>query len=302
MTALVDELAYVVLDTVDLEAWRRFATNLLGFEAVEVGTTLRLRMDDRAYRYLLRRGPAESGPILGWQVADGAAIDVLSKRLDGLGVRVAPLADDELAEREAQGGAAFTCHNGIRQELVWGLPASGAFAPSGDVSGFVTASGGLGHVVWTVPDLPHLDDIILKAFGMALREDIPTPAGRGHFYGCNPRHHSLAGFAGPALRIEHIMVEMKELDDVGRAMDRSADLGYALVQPLGRHRTDHMVSFYVQTPSGFGMEIGCHGVLCGDDWATVRDSKRCRPWGHGAGMRNHHKKSAAPVTPADVAG
>ena len=89
------------------------------------------------------------------------------------------------------------------------------------------------------------------------------------------------------------MVEMQDLDDVGCAMDRAEDAEYPISQPLGRHRTDHMVSFYLETPSGFGMEIGCGGVQCGDDWPLVRDKSRRRPWGHGAVMRRHHQRLAA---------
>src|SRR3546814_14308885 len=79
-------------------------------------------------------------------------------------------------------------------------------------------------------------------------------------------------FRSRQLHLEHVMVEMNELDDVGRAMDRCEVLGHKLLQPLGRHRNDHMVSFYVETPSGFGMEIGFDGVLCGDDW--IRSEER----------------------------
>src|SRR3546814_9530073 len=73
-------------------------------------------------------------------------------------------------------------------------------------------------------------------------------------------------------------------------MDRCEVLGHKLLQPLGRHRTDHMVSFYVETPSGFGMEIGFDGVLCGDDWIEQREHRRRRAWGHGAALRNHQRE------------
>src|SRR3546814_9586051 len=89
------------------------------------------------------------------------------------------------------------------------------------------------------------------------------------------------------------MVEMNELDDVGRAMDRCEVLGHKLLQSLGRHRTDHMVSFYVETPSGFGMEIGFDGVLSGDDWIEQREHRRRMTWCSGAALRNHSREADA---------
>src|SRR3546814_243502 len=151
----------------------------------------------------------------------------------------------------------------------------------------------MGHTAWLMPDIAAMDRLMLGALGMTLREEISAPNVQGHFYGCNPRHHSLAAFGDRQLHLEHVMVEMNELDDVGRAMDRCEVLGHKLLQPLGRHRTDHMVSFYVETPSGFGMEIGFDGVLCGDDWIEQREHRRRRAWGHGAALRNHQREAAA---------
>ena len=289
----VDELAYIVLETVDVEAWVRYAQGVLGFEVVRDGASVRLRMDSRPFRYLLRKGKTDGLPILGWQVADAENLEWVVARVRQLDLDVVPLDRVELRDRHAAAGVRLTCRNGITFELAYGLTAAEPFSSRGDVTGFVTSSGGLGHVVWTVPDVEEMDRLMIDAFGMSLRENILTPLGTGHFYGCNPRHHSLAVLSGPTLRLEHLMVEMKELDDVGRAMDRAEDAGYMIPQPLGRHRTDHMVSFYVQTPNGFGMEIGFDGLLCGDDWNEVRESSRLRPWGHGHAMRTHQKALAA---------
>src|SRR3546814_9528097 len=96
----------------------------------------------------------------------------------------------------------------------------------------------MGHTAWLMPDIAAMDRLMLGALGMTLREEISAPNVQGHFYGCNPRHHSLAAFGDRQLHLEHVMVEMNELDDVGRAMDRCEVLGHKLLQPLGRHRTD----------------------------------------------------------------
>jgi 2,3-dihydroxybiphenyl 1,2-dioxygenase len=294
MSDLVEELAYIAIDTVDVEPWARFAEEVMAFEVVrdDPGET-RLRMDSRPYRYLIIAGAADSLPVLGWGVSDGGALDRVRERVAALGLDIAPLSDAAQFARRVDGGFRFECRNGITHEVVYGFPVEQGFAPRGDVTGFVTGPGGMGHAVWVVPGLKDMDDLMIGAFGMSLREDISTPLGTGHFYGCNPRHHSLAAITGEALQIQHVMAEMLELDDVGRAMDRAIDGAYEILQPLGRHRTDHMVSFYVRTPGGFGMEVGWGAVTCGADWSEVREGNRRRPWGHGTAMRRHQSSFGA---------
>jgi 3,4-dihydroxy-9,10-secoandrosta-1,3,5(10)-triene-9,17-dione 4,5-dioxygenase len=293
MAAMIEELAYVVVAGADLNAWARFGEELLGCFASRSGTTLALKMDDRPFRYLVSELPGSAFPTLGWRVSDAAAMARAAMRVEALGLAVSPIPQSELATRGAGGGLRFLCRNGITHEIVHDVRGHSTFRPAADVTGFVTGGGGMGHTAWLVPDVASMDALMIDALGMSLREDISTPTMRGHFYGCNQRHHSLAAFGDKPLHLEHLMAEMNELDDVGRAMDRCEVLGYKVLQPLGRHRTDHMVSFYVETPSGFGMEIGFNAVLCGDDWAEQREGRRKRAWGHGAAVRNHQREATS---------
>ncbi|NIJ37636.1 3,4-dihydroxy-9,10-secoandrosta-1,3,5(10)-triene-9,17-dione 4,5-dioxygenase [Sphingopyxis panaciterrae] len=294
MASLIEELAYIAIEQADIEAWSGFGTQLLGFEVERQGPALTMKMDESPPRYLvLEHRGGSSCPTLGWLTADAQTLDVIRARLGDLAISAVPLAEADLRLRQAAGGLRFVCHNGISHEIVHGRGGGTPYRPAGDVTGYVTGEGGLGHTAWLVPDIAAMDRLMLGALGMTLREEISAPNVQGHFYGCNPRHHSLAAFGDRPLHLEHIMAEMNELDDVGRAMDRCEVLGYKLLQPLGRHRTDHMVSFYVETPSGFGMEIGFDGVLCGDDWIEQREDRRRRAWGHGAALRNHQREAAA---------
>src|SRR5205807_1878480 len=59
----------------------------------------------------------------------------------------------------------------------------------------------------------------------------------------------------------HVMLEVADVDDVGRAYDLVNTLGYKVAMSLGRHTNDHMTSFYVRTPSGFEIEYGAGGRL-----------------------------------------
>ena len=81
-------------------------------------------------------------------------------------------------------------------------------------------------------------------------------------------------------RCVHVMVEVEELDDVGRALERVRRHGATLSATLGRHMNDEMVSFYVRSPSGFDVEYGCSGLQVDDRTWVARESTAVSYWGH----------------------
>jgi 3,4-dihydroxy-9,10-secoandrosta-1,3,5(10)-triene-9,17-dione 4,5-dioxygenase len=106
------------------------------------------------------------------------------------------------------------------------------------------------------------------------------------FFGCNPRHHSLAFLPMPnAARCVHVMLEVDELDHVGRALERVRKHKAPLSATLGRHMNDEMVSFYVRSPGGFDVELGCEGLRVDDARWVARESTAVSYWGHDFGGR-----------------
>ena len=76
-------LGYAGFGSDRLDDWRQFATNLVGFQAVERGNSLlAFRMDDRKQRVVIDRSLGEGARFFGWEVADGAALDALAASLD----------------------------------------------------------------------------------------------------------------------------------------------------------------------------------------------------------------------------
>lgn len=102
------------------------------------------------------------------------------------------------------------------------------------------------------------------------------------FLGCNPRHHSLALFEAPIPgSIVHLMVETERLDNVGMALDRVQRQGRHISASLGRHTNDHMVSFYVKTPTGCDIEFGTGGLSVDDpDTWMATEITTVSFWGH----------------------
>ena len=66
------------------------------------------------------------------------------------------------------------------------------------------------------------------------------------------------GLSGPQM---DQLRQAKSLEDVGRAYDRAMDARVNIVNSLGQHSNDPMLSFYVQTPSGFNVELGWKGTI-----------------------------------------
>ncbi len=99
---------------------------------------------------------------------------------------------------------------------------------------------------------------------------------------CNPRHHTLAFYAvpQPPKRLNHFMLQAKTLDDVGATYYLCQDQGVPIARSLGRHTNDHMVSFYLRTPSGFEVEYGWGGRIVDDSTWQVQLHTAGSMWGH----------------------
>jgi extradiol dioxygenase len=101
------------------------------------------------------------------------------------------------------------------------------------------------------------------------------------FFHCNPRHHSLACIAGkPNQRLNHFMLQAQSINDVGATYDLCQEQGIPIMRSLGRHTNDHMLSFYMQTPSGFQVEFGWGGREVDDSTWQVQQHTSGSIWGH----------------------
>jgi hypothetical protein len=102
------------------------------------------------------------------------------------------------------------------------------------------------------------------------------------FFHCNPRHHTIAFYAmpNPPKRLNHFMLQTQSLDDVGATFYLCQDQGIPINRGLGRHTNDHMVSFYMRTPSGFEVEYGWGGRVVDDSVWQVQHHTSGSMWGH----------------------
>ena len=266
-------LGYVGTRSRRAKDWKRFGPEILGtpVAADDRAEVTRLRLDERGWRIAVHPGERDELAYLGWEVSGPVDLEsaLAELRHAGLGAERGSLA--ERAARGVEGLVGFDDPWGNRHELFFGARSLGSFRPTREISGFVTGALGLGHVVLVLPDLEQAVDFFTRVMGFQLSDfiDVPFPLA---FFHCNPRHHSLAVAHLPGtVGFHHLMLEVAELDDVGKTYELCRAAGVPLTMDLGRHTNDRMLSFYMRTPGGFEIEYGWGGRLIDDaSWQVVR--------------------------------
>jgi 2,3-dihydroxybiphenyl 1,2-dioxygenase len=274
-------LAYIGLEVSDIDAWRSFAERLLGMPDERVGddsNRLLLRMDQQRYRFDLRAAESDRLAWLGWEVATGNDLEEAERELVAAGVEVRRGTVDAASERGVRGFIWFQDPAGNRQEISFGPEADlRPIVMKRAMSGYVTGELGLGHAVLGVQNLTECLEFYTRILGLRMTD---TYRDFIAFLHCNARHHSLALVGTDKEGLRHIMLETRELDDVGMALDVAQADGI-VTRTLGRHTNDRAVSFYVETPSGWEIEYGWGGLQVDPSgWRVRQIAGPTSLWGH----------------------
>jgi biphenyl-2,3-diol 1,2-dioxygenase len=283
----VSALGYIGLEVADLGAWRSYATSFLGLmDASQSNAELRFRADVCAWRISVSQGKADDLAFAGFEVRNAASLASVCDSLKAAGFEA--VLDSAVAERRGVTGLAMaTDPNGIQVEIYFGAAEcfeSPMVSPIG-VRGFLMGDQGLGHIVLHVSDVEATKRFYMDGLGFRLSDMIDMEMWPGvpvelTFLHCNPRHHTLALVpASMPKRLNHFMLQVDSMDDVGLAHDRTGRQGVRISDTLGRHTNDHMFSFYADTPSGFQVEFGWGGRSIDKNWTVVRH-KAQSIWGH----------------------
>jgi 2,3-dihydroxybiphenyl 1,2-dioxygenase len=288
----VTQLGYLGLEVSDLGEWERFAAEVLGLQVVAktANGSMLLRMDENHHRFILRQGGADDVAFVGWEVADQAALRELGQKLNQAGIETVAGAPEETAARGVVEILKFSDPNGIPTEAYVGplMDFQHPFQSARAISGFVTGTMGLGHIVIRADDSAKTLHFYRDLLGMRVSDFIDLKMRRGQpssislsFMHCNPRHHSIAFGEIPARkRLMHFMLQVKSVDDVGSTMYLAQDRGITITGSLGRHTNDHMVSFYMRSPSGFEIEYGFGARTVDDSTWKVQRHEAGSVWGH----------------------
>ena len=291
----IRSLGYLRIESTDVGAWREYALKVLGMVEGKglVDGALYLRMDDFPARLVIVPGEHDRLSESGWECANAAGLQQIRSARDVEGVPYKEATAAQLADRRVDEMITFADPSGNRLEVFHGaaLEHRRVVSPYGHT--FVTAEQGLGHVVLSTRDDTEALHFYRDVLGFKLRDSMRLPpqlVGRPadgppawlRFFGCNPRHHSLAFLPMPTPSgIVHLMMEVGGSDDVGLCLDRALRRKVPMSATLGRHVNDKMLSFYMKTPGGFDIEFGCEGMQVEDDHDWIaRESTAVSLWGH----------------------
>jgi 2,3-dihydroxybiphenyl 1,2-dioxygenase len=293
-------LAYMGLDVPDVPVWRAYATEVIGLmptvgPAAAGDDVVFLKADDRQWRVALHHAEQPGIRHVGFEVRSEREFDEALAHLDACG---ASYCRGDATERDARGVRDLVWlrdPSGTRVEVCWGPTRDGGFVSPAGVPAFVTGDLGLGHYVLHTPDLDASMDFYTRLLGLRLSDYVLIGPGMSvQFLRCNARHHSVALTAvGPMSALHHIAFEVGDVDQVGYALDRATRAGHPITATLGRHRNDRMLSFYMRSPAGFEVEIGCGGRLVDDATWVVNHFTGGDEWGHH-GLTGESLAAAAP--------
>ena len=284
----ISSLGYVRIAMRDPQQWADVGQNILGFQSVTAEDgSVRLRLDEAPFRYLIEQSDSEGFVCAGWECSAETFAEI-KDRLSESGASLEEGTDVACAARAVQAYISTKDPSGNLVEIYHGRDVGGEFTSPLDLH-YVAGKLGLGHAVLPAPDHTVTSEFYREILGLGLSDILTLPAPMEgvpemciHFYHAgNPRHHSLALFNGPAPSgVVHLMTEMTSIDDVGACLDRVKEAELPITASLGRHVNDGMVSFYFLAPGGIPMEVGFDGLQF--DWtdfeptnSTVGDH-----WGH----------------------
>ncbi len=289
--ASVSQLGYLGLNVSDLGEWERFATELLGLAVVDkTPQGFFMRMDEYHHRFIVQQNSDDDVAFIGWEVADQHALQQLERQLNADGVETIHGSAEEARARGVIELLKFKDPSGIPTEAYYGplMNFREPFKSPRPLSGFETGAMGLGHIVIRVDDAQRSLHFYRDVLGMRISDFVELPPGHRlgrqlslAFMHCNPRHHSLAfGELPVPKRLLHFMLQTKTLDDVCSTMYLAQDRGIPITGSLGRHTNDHMVSFYMRSPSGFEVEYGFGARTVDDSTWKVQQHYSGSMWGH----------------------
>jgi 3,4-dihydroxy-9,10-secoandrosta-1,3,5(10)-triene-9,17-dione 4,5-dioxygenase len=279
----VHSLGYVRIASPQVERWRSFCTDVLGLMPVDGpdDDAAHFRIDAHPPRLVVAPGSSPGLQAIGFEVRDRRELARMAAAVAAAGIEVIDGTSEECASRQVTGLARFTDPGGAPVELFYGpvldhVPVRTPFGTQ-----FVTAAGGMGHVVYGSPTGRESVDFYVDVLGFLERNTMSTPLGDMWFMSPNERHHTLGILSSESpFQLFHVFFEVASIDDLGLALDRiRADGSAHLMQSLGRHTNDHMISFYVYTPDFSAVELGWGGPSAQRDEPTYAITKG-EFWGH----------------------
>ena len=260
----ITELGYVRIGVSDLGAWHKFCSELLGLEVHEDSEAGRLyvRNDQWHHRIIIEKDESDDLLAAGLRVAGPAEFMDMQSVLKANDVPFTVADTATVQDRHVLELMFINDPDGTSLEIFHGpqVDPHRPFYPGRGMYGkFKTGDGGLGHMMLVSKDQKASYDFY-KMLGMrgSVEYKVPLPDQTIEllFMHCNSRDHTFAFGLPSKGRINHLMLEVDNLDDVYLTYELVKKAGVDIAIMPGKHANDQMFSFYCISPSGFQIEIG----------------------------------------------
>ncbi|MBV1907354.1 MAG: VOC family protein [Pseudomonadales bacterium] len=266
----ITELGYIGLGVKSLADWKKYAAGILGAEVVDAEEAGRcyVRLDNWHHRLIVDEDGTDDLNYLGFRVAGVEEFREMQEKLTQADISFTIGSREEAMERHVLEILKLKDPSGTPLEIFHGphIQPNMPFYPGRRMhGGFTTGDGGLGHVL--LSETVGLDKTyeFYKLLGMrgSIEYQIPIPGQDKPFeilfLHCNSRDHTLAFGLPSQKRLNHIMLEYQEFDDIGLSHEIVEKKEVPIGMKLGKHSNDHMYSFYIMNPSGWMFELGWGG-------------------------------------------
>ncbi|TGJ99531.1 extradiol ring-cleavage dioxygenase [Leptospira semungkisensis] len=285
------ELGYVVIESNYLERWLVFGRDGIGLHAEYLSEDmLSFRIDQHARRFLIKKGTSEDLTSLGFRIKDENSLQNILGILKKRNISVKKGNGFDASLRGVDAFWEFSGPKGLKIEI-FTQPILTETPLNMLSQGFVTEQFGMGHVAIVSKQPEKLIEFWQEIFGARISDRIEQRMSGVildiTFLRMNPRHHSLAIAATRGLRmdplptrIQHLNLEVKNLEDMTQAYHRCKELGFEIAHGIGQHPNDLELSFYVITPSGFEFEVGWNPIAVNENEWKQNKYNRISAWGH----------------------
>jgi len=283
------ELGYLGISVSDADAWKDYATQVIGLEIVDENDADRfyLRADQWHHRFTVHIGGEDDCIYTGYRVADQPALEAMGRQLEDAGISFRIGSEALAEERKVLGLITLQDPDGNPLEIFYGpqVDAHKPFHPGRPMfGGFATGGGGMGHILIAQSDLKGgLQFYRNLGFVGDVEYKVPLPDGGTAdpvFLHVNDRQHTLAFGAPPSgKRLNHLMLQYTDLKDLGISYDTALKRQLPMPMTLGMHANDETLSFYIANPSEWTIELGWGGR----EAPSMQEYYQYDVFGHAAG-------------------
>ncbi|MBL4744582.1 MAG: VOC family protein [Cycloclasticus sp.] len=286
-------LGYFVFKSDHLPEWEVFLRDLVGMQISDRSTDEQLvfRMDRQEQRVVIEKGDGDDLSAVGWEFETDEALDEMVEHIKEQNINIVEADQTFCDSRAVKKAYICTDPDGVNHELYFAasiIPMNNSFKSSVMKEGFLADNMGAGHYVANANDIELSLNFYRKVLCMRLSDFIKGEVAPGgpileatFMHTKTGRHHSVACATIPIpKKLHHFMLQYEDMNDVGLAYERFKESGATFFMGLGHHPNDQMFSFYVQTPSGFGLEIGWGGIIIEENKWEVKTYTQLSDWGH----------------------